>query len=131
MGFALNVQGFGEKTGIAMDQVVQKAGFGLFKDLVMETPVDTGLAQSNYFPSIECDTASVEAMAVPGGDPSLARAAAFFPTLKAGGSFYITNNLPYILPITQYGHSKQMASGGITTLVATWQERVDQAVATL
>lgn len=131
MGFSDEVSNFVIKTGTTTDQTVAKVDLDLFKDLVMQTPVKTGLAQSNYFPSIERDEISVETTASPGGAPSLERAGAFFPTVKAGGIFYITNNLPYILPITEYGHSTQMASGGLSLTVADWQSRVDRIAGTV
>ena len=130
MGFADDLQRFTEKTGIRADQVVRKVCLDLTKDLVKATPVDTGLAASNYFFANERST-ETSTVAVKNGSPSNARAAQFASTLKAGGVFYITNNLPYILPITQYGHSKKTAPGMVTALVADWQARVDRIVRAL
>ena len=128
MSFAGDLQKFADKTGIRMDQVVRKVAFDLDRDLVKACPVDTGMARSNFFIGLD-RISSVETEASKNGAPSVARAAAFTSTLKAGGTFYITNNLPYILKIMEYGSSDQMASGGLTRIVARWQQIVDKAAA--
>ena len=130
MSFASDFQNFSRKTGISADQIVRKVCLDLTKDLTKATPVDTGMARSNYFFGMD-RTGGTDASLSKGGGPSMARSASFASTLKAGGTFYITNNLPYILQITQYGTSKQAAPGMLTTLVADWQARVNRIVATL
>ena len=59
------------------------------------------------------------------------RSLQFAGTLKAGGTFYITNNLPYILQITQYGTSLQAAPGSLPALTANWQARLDRLARSL
>ena len=125
MTLASDLRKFALKTGIRTDQVVRKVCLDLTRDLVRLTPVDTGMARSNYFFGVERnggkDTATSK-----GGAPSLVRSGQFAATLKAGGTFYITNNLPYILQITQYGTSQQAAPGSLTALTANWQARLDK-----
>ena len=128
MSFSGDLQKFADKTGIRMDQVVRKVCLDLTRDLVKACPVDTGLARSNFFFGID-RSATTGTDASKNGAPSVIRSAAFASTLKAGGTFYITNNLPYILKIMEYGSSDQMATGGLTRIVARWQEIVDKAAA--
>lgn len=125
MTFAADLRKFALKTGIRTDQVVRKVCLDLTRDLVKLTPVDTGLARSNYFFGTERN-GSRDGGTSKSGAPSLARSAQFAATLKAGGTFYITNNLPYILQITQFGTSQQAAPGSLTTLTANWQARLDK-----
>ena len=126
MTFSGDLQKFADKVGIRMDQVVRKVTLDLTRDLVKATPVDTGLARSNYFFGFDRN-GGTETSASKNGRPSVERSAQFTQNLKAGGVFYITNNLPYILQITEYGTSKQMAPGGITRIVGRWQQIVDGA----
>lgn len=128
MSFTSDLQSFAQKTGIRMDTVVRKVAIDLTRDLVKATPVDTGLARSSYFFGSERD-ASLElpANANKKGRPSIERMTAFQEKLKAGGTFYITNNQVYILQIMEYGTSKQMAPGGVTRIVGRWQQIVDGA----
>lgn len=125
MSFQADLQRFATKTGIRMDQIVRKVCLDLTKDLVVMTPVDTGLARSNYFFGVDRN-AGTDTTKDKNGAPSLSRSGSFASTLKAGGVFYITNNLPYILQITQYGHSKQAAPGALTKLTADWQARLNR-----
>lgn len=131
MGFAADFQDFTRKTGIQADQIIRKVCLDLTRDIVKATPVDTGLARSNYFFGYERDRSINEGTAIKSGAPSLGASEIFAATLQMGRTFYITNNLPYILNITQYGTSKQAAPGMITALVADWQSRVDRIAGTL
>lgn len=139
MSFQADLRRFALNTGIRMDQVVRKVCLDLTRDLVRMTPVAYppswtppgptwyvgGHARSNYFFGVERNGSKDPARDKTGA-PSLARSATFSATLKAGGVFYITNNLPYILQITQYGHSQQAAPGSLTKLTANWQSRLDK-----
>ena len=49
MSFAADLQKFATKTGIRFDQVVRKVCLDMTKEIVQLTPVDTGMARSNYF----------------------------------------------------------------------------------
>lgn len=130
MTFQSDLRKFALKTGIRTDQIVRKVCLDLTRDLVKLTPVDTGLARSNYFFGTERNGATDAATSKSGG-PSISRSATFAATLKAGGTFYITNNLPYILQITQFGTSKQAAPGSLTALTANWQARLDKLARSL
>lgn len=130
MTFAADLRNFALKTGIRTDQVVRKVCLDLTRDLVRLTPVDTGLARSNYFFGTERNTGA-RPDRVKSGAPSMTAALQFAGTLKAGGTFYITNNLPYILQITQFGTSQQTAPGSLTKLTANWQARLDKLARSL
>lgn len=81
----------------------------LSTEIVRRTPVDTGRARANWFlsegtPRIETTSStsaqSFSASALTGRNP-----------------IYITNSLPYIVPL-EYGHSKQAPAGMVRTAIA-------------
>lgn len=125
MSFASQVAAFGSKCGIQLDQVVRKVVLDLGRELVERTPVDTGMARSNWFFGFDRVT-SIETSASKNGGPSIRRAAAFTNDLKAGTVCYITNNLPYIMRL-EYGHSGQAPGGMARITVERWQRIVDSA----
>lgn len=125
--FGLDLRAFSQKTGIRMDQVLRKVVLDMTGELAELTPVDTGLAKNNWFWGRE-RLDSVETNPDKSGAASSARASAFAATIQGGGVFYITNNLPYIIPL-EYGHSKQAPAGMARITVARWQELVNAAVA--
>jgi hypothetical protein len=127
MSFQSDIDKFVSKTVSRFDAVVRKVTLDLTSDLVRATPVDTGAARSNWFFGFErnlsVDTENISR----NGRPSLERAAQFTASLTAGGTFWITNNLPYIIPL-EFGHSKQAPQGMARNTVANWQGRVDKIV---
>ena len=129
MSFSGDIQKFQKKTRINADTVLRKITLDLTRDLVLATPVKSGLARSSYYFGQE-RSGAVEKSADKSGQPTLARCAAFTATLNAGGVYYITNNLPYIMAL-EYGHSKQAPAGMGRVTVARWQQYVNQVVRAL
>lgn len=129
MSFASDLAKFADKTRIRADQVVRKITIDITRDIVRATPVDTGLARSSYFfGPVRVSTVGKDMSK--NGSPSNQRAQEFASTLKAGGVFYITNNLPYIMKL-EFGHSKQAPAGMARRTVDRWQERVNRIVGSL
>ena len=126
MTFSGDLLTFADRVGLRANQTVRKVAFDLTRDLVQATPVDTGLARSNYFLGND-RVESTDTTASTNGAPSLGRAAQFAATLAAGGTFYITNNLPYVMDL-EFGSSTQAPNGFARAIVANWQARVDKAV---
>jgi hypothetical protein len=127
MSLTSGLSTFARKTGISMDQIHRKVLIDLTGDLVKVCPVDTGYARSNFFFGMSRVTTTSDAGISKNGAPSTQRALDFASKVRAGGVCYITNNVPYILKIIEYGSSDQCASGGLTRVVARWQEIVDGA----
>jgi hypothetical protein len=93
--------------------VVKKIALEAFSGMVMKTPVDTGRARANWSVSIGKASGSTrEAFdkqpfgMAPGAQQAQATATA--NGAKNGATIYVTNSLPYILPLEE-GHSKQGA----------------------
>lgn len=129
MSFASDLKKFALNTGTRMDQVVRKVCIDLTSDLVRLTPVDTGLARSSWFFGTFRKT-DVGTDRVKSGSPSVVRSAEFAANLKAGGEFFITNNVPYIMAL-EYGSSRQAPGGMARRTVDNWQHRVDRIVRSL
>lgn len=129
MSFALDLEAFAKKTQIKMDKVVRKVVIDMTSTIVQMTPVDTGHARSNYFWGVQ-RTATIDPSMSKNGAPSLTRAAEFASGVKAGGTVYLTNNLPYIMPL-EFGSSKQAPAGMARVTVARFQTIVNKAVAAL
>lgn len=124
--FGDQLHGFSRSTGIKFDTVLRKVVIDITSDIVKMTPVDTGHARSNYFWGVQ-RVSAVDETKHGKGAPSFARAFEFAQSAKAGGVYYITNNLPYILDL-EYGSSKQAPGGMARIVVARWQEIVNKAV---
>lgn len=100
------------------------------QNLVRDTPVDIGWAKANWVPSLgrpytvdlsdaepETDLASANAIRETGEAEVLSF------SLKASGSVYITNNVPYIGKLNE-GHSKQAPVGYV-------QQTIEKSVRSL
>jgi hypothetical protein len=120
MSFQSDLRKFAMNAGTKADLIVKKVCLDLNSDLIKACPVDTGNARSNFFFGNE-RVQSVSPASSKTGAPSTVRALEFAGSLKAGGVFYITNNVEYIMPIMEYGNSQQLASGGLSRIVARWQ----------
>jgi hypothetical protein len=88
-------------------QLVRKVSLSVGADIIENTPVDTGYARSNWWPSAGTPVATVspEGTLATGNDPAAALA-----SLKAFEPFYWSNHVTYINKL-EYGHSKQAPQG--------------------
>lgn len=114
--FAVRMKGQGAAIPNRADQVVRQIALAADRALVMGTPVDTGRARANWQATLgEPATGTID-----GGftgsrragtvrDPT-ARNAAVIAAYRGGTSIFLTNNLPYIVPLNN-GHSKQQPAG--------------------
>ena len=127
MSFASDVAKFGNKVNTRMDVVVRKITFDLTSSIVLKTPVDTGLARSNWQVGIGSRPSGTRATLDKSGGSSITEAAQVTASIKAGGVCYIVNNLPYIMAL-EYGHSKQASAGMARISVARFQAIANAAV---
>jgi hypothetical protein len=111
--FSIDIGKFAKKVEGDADKVVRELCLNLLKDIVYETPVDTGRAKANWFTSI--NRPSHETIEFEGGKSpaeSLAIGRAMPDIAKATGNvFWISNNLPYIYRLEYEGWSKQALRG--------------------
>ena len=109
--FAIDLKRFGEVTREQARTIFQKITLELDSAVVLATPVDSGRARGNWFPSVGAPSSAVNMNAK---DKSGAAAIAAINSTVMGADIgdviWLTNNLPYILPL-ENGWSKQAPQG--------------------
>ena len=128
--FSVQVGDWCRKAGSNAEKVVRKVALELFARVILRTPVDTGRARGNWFPSIGSPNQSVDTHVDPTGSGSTGRAGATVQSAKLGDVIYLTNNLPYIRRL-EYGYSRQAPSGMVRLTVAEFKQIVDGAASGL
>lgn len=109
--FAIDLKKFGTVTREQASTIFRKIIFDLDTRIVLSTPVDTGRARGNWFPSLGSPSgARDDSAADKSGAAAIGRMQAAFSGAKIGDVAWFTNNLPYILPL-ENGHSKQASQG--------------------
>lgn len=110
-----------------VERAVKDCAQAVLKSAVENTPVDTGMARSNWTPELDRAFEGLFPARVPGkggstGDAnSVAAIEAGAQTIegfdiKKNGSIHITNNAPHIRPLND-GHSKQAPAGFVQIAV--------------
>lgn len=109
--FALDLRKFGEVSERQALMIFRKIILDLDRRVVLDTPVDVGRARGNWFPSLNAPSNEVDPDARdPSGSAALARINAMLASVKLGDMAWLSNNLPYILPL-ENGHSRQAPDG--------------------
>lgn len=132
MNFAREISAFGVKTKEQMDFFVFTICMDITNGVVLKTPVDSGRARANWFPSLDAPSNAVSTRTDATGGTSIA-AAQGIAKEAAGRVFYLSNNLPYIRhleyglygtppgsangPKTIGGFSKQAPAGMVRTTI--------------
>lgn len=112
MSFAREISAFGVKTKEQMDFFVFKVCMDVTNGIVLKTPVDSGRARANWFPSLDAPNNAVSTRTDATGGTAIA-AAQGIAKEAAGRVFYLSNNLPYIrhLEYGLYGNPQGSANG--------------------
>ena len=103
MSFASGIAGYAKRTGLSIDNTVIHICAEASTSIIEMTPRKSGRAAGNWYATIgEASTATSKTRR-----DTDATSVALSTAQKASGKvFYLTNNLPYIIPL-EYGHSKQ------------------------
>jgi hypothetical protein len=110
--FSVDVAKFVEKAKVSQRKAVVTICNTLLRDIIFDTPVDTGRARGNWQASIGAPAGGVLETADLDGNATIAKAQS--SVIQAPGNvFWITNNLPYIgvLEFGQYGNPPGSANG--------------------
>lgn len=120
--FARRMRARGQQVETGANQIKRRVALILDRELVMETPVDTGRARSNWVVSLQAPSTTERAPYSPGaglGKSERANAAAALDqgmavigAAKPGQSIFISNNVRYI-GLLNDGHSAQAPSGWV------------------
>lgn len=109
--FNLDLKKFGKVTRVQAEKLFRKVILDLDTAIVLKTPVDTGRARSNWFPSVSVPSGALdENLADVSGGISISRAAAIVTAVKLGDIVWLTNNISYILDL-ENGTSQQAPNG--------------------
>jgi hypothetical protein len=129
--FGLDIARFVEKAKAAPEQVVRKVGLDLASRVVLRSPVDTGRFRANWNVAFgRVDTLTTPSTDKTGGK-TLERVRVQLNGWAPGQDIYLTNSLPYAIPL-EYGWSKKQAPQGMVRItVAEFQTFVNAAVAEL
>ncbi len=112
MSFAKQISAFGVKTKEQMDFFVFTICMDITNGVVLKTPVDTGRARANWFPSLDAPSNAISTRTDASGGTAI-NAAQGIAKEAAGRVFYLSNNLPYIrhLEYGLYGNPPGSANG--------------------
>lgn len=129
MSFSSNMRQWAEKVGQGLDQVVRASEIDLSTRIIKRTPVDTGRARGNWFPSVDTpitkfDNASKSAA-------TSISAAVAVANNAVGRKYYLTNNLPYIFRLEYQGWSNQAPNGMVRVSVIEFQQALTKAISEL
>lgn len=98
----------------------------LFRNLVLQTPIDTTRCQSNWNLSLGSPNSSFFETLQDGGSSALRSAEESLfsqEVLKEGAKVYISNSTPYIYEL-ENGHSRQQPTGWIFSEVSRFQNGI-------
>lgn len=104
------------------DVTLAQASLAVQREVMMNTPVKTGRARSNWFMNIESSSDKITddttgKNAVEGATTS--------ESIKGGDTVHITNNLPYIERLND-GHSQQSPAGFVAAATLVARKKVDE-----
>ena len=112
MSFEDDLKDFELKFTDASNEFVQGTEIALFNAVIMDTPVDKGRLVGNWQTSTANPASGVLADTDAGRSATIAKMTSFVESLKGGRVTFLTNNLPYAVPI-EFGHSKIKAPQGM------------------
>lgn len=122
--FAIRMRGRGAKIPDRADRVTREVALAADRTVVRATPVDTGRARANWQATLGAPAVGT-VDETPGKRASVASATgrnagviAQYKGGTPGAAIFLTNNLPYIVPLND-GHSKQAPAGFVEKAVET------------
>jgi hypothetical protein len=122
VSFSASVQGFARKTETALSDSIGAASEELFGEIIVNTPVKSGLARGNWQTTVGAPATGT--LPIRSEAEALVEVAA--ATTYARGvdvSVHLRNNLPYIRRL-EYGWSNQAPYGMVRRAVARFRRMV-------
>jgi hypothetical protein len=97
--------------GSAIRRITQGFAFGVVRNAITDTPVDTGKARANWQGSLGSPRTSERATLGRSPAPAIGLARSVIRFMKNGDTFYLTNNADYIEDLNR-GKSRQQPTPG-------------------
>lgn len=121
--FAIDIERFAKKTGIALDRAVRMIVIEVGSSIIRMTPVDTGRLKGEWQFTIQPATSETGLT----GNASQAKLVGDSIEFKAGTVGYITNLMPYAIPM-EMGGSQQAPAGMVRVTLERFQQIVSRAI---
>lgn len=128
MSFSNDLASFEAKTQENMIKVIRYSAFDLFSSIVFQTPVDKGVLRNNWYAEVNTPSAETTSKAAPVGTATVGRINDVLKKVDLEDIIYLTNNLPYSVPIEYDGHSAKAPDGMVRVNTARWQSIVEANV---
>ena len=125
--FALAIGKFVEETKNDMTDMFRAVAINIGNSVIRMSPVDTGRFRGEWQFSIGTPPASQTGRIDKDGSQSSAELVSGALQFKAGDQAWITNLLPYAIPL-EYGHSDQAPNGMVRVTMARVQQIITDAV---
>lgn len=125
--FVRQIRNFADKTSAKQEKVARAVCIGLSSDVILRTPVDTGRARANWQPAFEPASGELDAVDK-SGRKTVAGVRAKVQELRAGVTFWLVNNLPYISRLEYDNWSKQYPGGMVRLALQRFDFYLKQAV---
>lgn len=127
--FAIDIARFAAKTGIALDRAVRMIVIEVGSSIIRMTPVDTGRLKGEWQFTIQPATSETSAIDKnKEGTKTIAKFQGDSLVYKAGMVGYITNLMPYAIPIELGGSKKQAPAGMVRVTLERFQQIVNKAI---
>lgn len=125
--FSFQVGEFVEQAKEAINATEREIIIEIGRSVIKMSPVDTGLFRNNWNFSISTLDLNTTDEADQSGGKAIARLIDGAIEFQAGQTAYITNNLPYAIPL-EYGHSDQAPGGMVRITLARFTQIVEEAI---
>ena len=125
--FTLSLANFAKAAPEKAETVVRRASQDVLAKVVWRSPGDTGRLRNNWNTHSGAAYTSTTETTDKSGQEAIARGTAILAAPVGERSIFITNSLPYAIPL-EYGHSKKQAPAGMVRItVSEWQTYIDDA----
>lgn len=140
MTFAAQLKAFADKAKLNTDLVVQKVTIDVARSVIQKSPVGNpelwksppppgyvgGRFRANWMFGVGKIDTTTTSTVDESGTGTLGRLATAIGASRAGGVTYISNSLPYAVPL-EYGHSLQAPQGMARNTVTEFQQYINRA----
>jgi len=110
------------------NRVVRMVALEALSRIVLRTPVDTGRARGNWQVGVgEPDRSYAWDQYDPVGTETIAKGRPLLEAAPDGEILFVTNSVPYILPL-EHGHSQQAPAGMVGVTIAELRQIAADAV---
>lgn len=124
---------FGQMMDRCRDQqklVARLVMLDVASEMIQRSPVDTGRFKNNWFAGLGAKNLTTTNAVSKSGTGSQARIHASLEAFEIGHKVYITNSLPYAVPL-EHGHSKQAPNGMVGMALQNYTIRLRQRLGQL